>query len=363
MTASRITAVALVIAACVWIFSGYLFPHHSESNAASRAPEAAEKPFRVAVATANVEQHTGHISLSGRTEADKKVMIVARTNGIIVELKVRRGQHVNKDDVIAVLSDEAREAQVAQAQALFDQRKAEFEARRKLIEQGTLPRLDLNNLEAQFKAAQATLAAAQAERERGVIRAPWSGLITDVPGEVGQNLTVGKEIAQMVALDPMLAVVEVSERKLPGIDVGKSSEVRLITGRTVSGKVRYVSKTASATTRTYRVEVEMSNADGKIPDGITAEVSIPLTPEPAIRVPRSALTFSSAGQLGIRVVENGTVNFVRVTIVADDKDVMWVNGAKDGAQVIVQGQDFVRDGQRIEAVPVPASTAAAEAPR
>ncbi len=31
----------------------------------------------------------------------------------------------------------------------------------------------------------------------------------------------GKEIAQMVALDPMLAVVEVAERKLAGIKVGE----------------------------------------------------------------------------------------------------------------------------------------------
>lgn len=357
MNASRITAIGLVIAAVLWVFSGHLFPHGDETKAASRAPEAATKAFRVAVATANVEQHVGRMSLSGRTEADKKVMIVARTAGIIVDLKVRRGQLVKQGEVIAILSDEAREAQVAQARALFAQRKAEFEARRKLIEQGTLPRLDLNNLESQFKAAEAALAAAQAERERGMIAAPWSGLVTEVPAEIGQNLTVGKEIAQMVALDPMLAVVEVSERKLAGIDVGKRADVHLINGANVEGKVRYVSKTASSATRTYRVEVEMANPNGAIPDGITAEVSIPLAPQPAIRVPRSALTFSSAGELGVRIVESSIVKFVPVKIVADNQDEMWVNGVKDGAQVIVQGQDFVRDGQTVEAVSVPATTA------
>jgi len=358
MNASRIAAIGIVVAAAAWILSGHLFPHEDASNAASRPSEAvAEKPFRVAVASAKVEQHVGRLSLSGRTEADKKVMIVARTAGIIIDMRVRRGEHVKEGDVIAVLSDEAREAQVAQARALFDQRKAEFEARRKLIEKGTLPRLDLNNIEAQYKAAEAALAAAEAERARGVIKAPWAGLITEVPGEVGQNLTVGKEIAQMVALDPMLAVVEVSERKLTGIDLGKRADVHLISGQSVAGNVRYVSKTASAATRTYRVEVEMKNEDGAIPDGITAEVSIPLAPQPAIRVPRSALTFSSAGELGVRVVDAGIVKFVPVSIVADNSEVMWVNGVSDGTQVIVQGQDFVRDGQKVEAVPLPASTA------
>ena len=110
----------------------------------------------------------------------------------------------------------------------------------------------------------------------------------------------------MVALDPMLAVVEVSERKLAGIKVGDTAEVRLVTGETASGRIRFVAKTASPTTRTYRVEVEMPNPDGAIPDGITAEVSIPLAPVPATRVPRSALTFSSAGDLGVRAVDATT---------------------------------------------------------
>ena len=76
--------------------------------------------------------------LSGRTEADRKVTVVARTGGVLTELRVRRGDRVEKGDVIAVLSDEAREAQVAQALALVAQRKAELEAKRRLIESGTL---------------------------------------------------------------------------------------------------------------------------------------------------------------------------------------------------------------------------------
>ncbi len=360
MQASRLTAIGLVVAAVLWVLSGHLLPHGgNESNAASRAPEAAQsKAFRVSVINANVEDHVGRLNLSGRTEADKKVMIVARTSGILVDLKVQRGARVAKDAVIAILSDEAREAQVAQAQALFDQRSAEFEARRKLIEKGTLPRLDLNNLESQYRAAEAALAGAKAERERGTILAPWAGLVTDVPSELGMNLSPGKEIAQIVALDPMLAVVEASERKLAGLDVGKTADIRLIDGTIAQGRVRYVSKTASPTTRTYRVEVEMKNPDGKIPDGITAEVSIPLAAVPAMRVPRSALTFSSAGELGVRIVTSESiVKFVPVSLVADNKDEMFVKGIAPGSRIIVQGQDFVREGQRVEAIPYVANTA------
>jgi len=363
MKASRIAAVGLVAGAVLWMGSGHLFPPEPDhGNAAIRTSTAeTKKPFRVAVTAIAVVPHTRKLVLSGRTEADRKVTLTARAGGVITELKVRRGSRVKKDDVIAILSDEAREAQVVQARALFTQRKTELDAKRRLIDTGALPKLELVNLEAQFKAAEAALAAAEAERDRGVVRAPWDGIITDVPVDIGQAAFSfsGRDIAQLIKLDPMLAVVEVAERKLGGIHVGGTAEVRLVTGQTAQGRIRYVASMASPQIRTYRVEVEVPNADGAIPDGITAEVTLPMAAAPAARVPRSALTFSSAGDLGVRTVgDDDKVAFVPVGIVEDEQSFMWVSGLGDGAQVIVQGQDFVSEGQRVEAVSAGGSASA-----
>ena len=162
----------------------------------------------------------------------------------------------------------------------------------------------------------------------------------------------GREIAQIVALDPIVAVVEVAERKLAGIQVGEKVDIRLVTGQTATGKIRFVSKSASPSTRTYRVEVEAPNPKGEIPDGITAEVAIPLAAVEAAQVPRSALTFSSGGDIGVRTVnDQGVVAFVRVNVIEDDQNQMWVTGVPKGARVIVKGQDFVREGQKVDPVP------------
>jgi multidrug efflux system membrane fusion protein len=355
MKGSRITAIGLVAAAVLWIASGHFIPHESaESKAAVRPTETEPaRLFRVAVQTAELVPHSQKLVLSGRTEADRKVMATARTSGVISELKVRRGDRVKQGDLIAVLSDEAREAQVAQARAVVTQRRNEWEAKSRLIALGNFPRLEAGNVEAQLKIAEAQLAAAEAERDRGIVTAPWSGIVNDVPVELGQAAfsMAGKEIAQIIALDPMLAVVEVAERKLGGIKINDRAEVRLVTGQVVAGHVRFVSKMASPVTRTYRVEVEMANAKGEIPDGITAEVAIPMAPAPAARVPRSALTFSSAGDLGVRHVDDaGKVGFVPVSVIEDEQSFIWVGGIADRAKVIVQGQDFVREGQKVESV-------------
>jgi multidrug efflux system membrane fusion protein len=202
-------------------------------------------------------------------------------------------------------------------------------------------------------AAEATLAAALAELDRGFVRAPWAGIIHDVAAEVGGAAfsMAGREIATLVALDPMLAVVEVSERRLAGMKVGSVGSVKLVTGESMNGNIRFVAKTATKGTRTYRVEVELPNPDGAIPDGITAEVSIPVAAVQAARVPRSALTIASNGDIGVRAVgENGIVAFHRVSIAEDEQTYMWITGVPDGARVIVAGQDFVREGQVVEAV-------------
>jgi multidrug efflux system membrane fusion protein len=362
MIGSRITAVGLVAAAALWIASGHFMPHESaESRAALRTDtNETRKLFRVAVMQSSEAMHARKLAISGRTEADKRVTVTARTGGVLTELRVKRGTWVKEGDVIAVLSDDARAAQVTQAKALVTQRQAELDAKRRLIASGAMPKLDLVNLEAQLAAAEGALAAAEAERDRGIVRAPWTGVISELSVEVGQAAFSfqGRELGQLVALDPMLAVVEVAERKLAGVKIGDEAEVRLITGVSARGRVRHVAKTASQSTRTYRVEIEVPNPDISIPDGITAEVSLPLASVAATRVPRSALTIASNGNIGVRAVsQDNVVGFVPIAVVEDEQSSMWVTGIPDGTMVIVQGQDFVREGQKVETVPAADVTA------
>ncbi len=228
-----------------------------------------------------------------------KVTVTARTGGVLTELRVRRGARVKKGDVIAVLSDDAREAAGrAGGSAWSIQRQTELEAKRKLIANGTLPKLELVNLEAQLKAAEAALAVAEAERDRGVVRAPWSGIVHDVAVEVGHAAFSMLRPRDRDRSSRSIRCWRWSRCPSASSPASRSATRRRCgssPARRASGKIRFVAKTASQTTRTYRVEVELPNPDGAIPDGITAEVAIPLAPVAATRVPRSALTFSSTG--------------------------------------------------------------------
>ena len=186
MEARHFAALGIVGAAGLWIASGHFLPHEPAAGHAKvrTAEDPSKKPFRVAVIRTTEVPHSRRLVISGRTEADKRVVLTARAAGVVTDLRIKRGTAVQKDDIVAILSHEAREAQVAQAQAVVAQKRTELDAKRQLILTGSIPRLQLVDMESQLKAAEAALASAEAERDRGVVRAPWSGV---VPGRRGRS--------------------------------------------------------------------------------------------------------------------------------------------------------------------------------
>ena len=52
----------------------------------------------------------------------------------------------------------------------------------------------------------------------------------------------------------------------------------------------YISSTADPATRSFPVEIEIPNADGKVRDGITAEATVNVGTAPAHLLPQSVLT-------------------------------------------------------------------------
>ncbi len=235
MKFARFTAFGVILLTALWIGSGYL-RSSTPTPPPARMAEAERPPFRVLVESVKLEQHARRLGLTGRTQSDQRVLVSARTNGIVKRLAVKRGALVQPGDLIAELSDEAREAKVAEAKARLAQRAAELDARQQLAQRGNFPTLNLEQLRAEKEAAEASLATAEAELARTRITAPISGIVNDMPVEIGQGLVMGTTIADLIAPDPMLAVVEVPERRLAGLRLGDPATLKLVTGETREGK-------------------------------------------------------------------------------------------------------------------------------
>lgn len=359
---NKFVALVVLVGFAAWMGTGkFSSVGSAASEAATPAPKAEEEskaPARtVGVVVAPHVQHARAIRVSGHTEADKRAILAVRVMGIIEELPVRQGQHVKRGDLIMRLDAEDKQAAVAMAETLVAQRQAEFDAAERLVKTGNTPKLQLDQARASLSAAKAQLQTAQAELARNEIYAPFNGVIDRVPVEDGSAIMAGGEVATLINLDPLLAIGEVGERDLQYLQLGSEADIRLVTGETVKGKLRYISRDASAATRTFRIEVAIPNEDKRLPAGMTAEITLWSEPVDAVVLPRSVVTLSNDGDLGIRYVDkDNKVAFQPIDLIDDTTTGLVLAGIPADARIIIAGQELVTEGDLVNPVEADAET-------
>lgn len=352
----KLAALAVLIGFAAWVATGEFSSVGSAQNEAPAAPqESAEQPpapiRTVAVVQPPRIQHARAIRVSGQTEADKRAVLATRAAGVIGELPVKKGDFVKKGDIVLELDAEEKVAAVEMAKALLAQRQAEWEAAQRLAKTGNTPKLQLDNAFSALASAKSALKAAEAILDRNIVRAPFDGLVDRVSVELGSSVGEMAEVATIIALDPIVAKGEISERDLRYIRIGDRAEALLVNGETVQGTIRYISRDASAQTRTFPIEVAINNADGNIPAGMTAEITVEAESTDAVVLPRSVVTLSGSGDLGIRAVDKDSkVVFFPIDLVDDTPKGLVLAGIPADARIIVAGQDLVIEGETVKAV-------------
>lgn len=352
----KFAAILVLVGFAAWVATGTFSSVGSASDAAAeRKAEAAEKPKEplrtVAVITPPRDTHARAIRISGLTEADKRAVLATRVGGVIAKLPLKQGEHVKAGDLIMMLDAEEKVAAVDTAKQLVAQRQAEMDAATRLARSGNLAKLQLDTARSNLASAKSQLEAAQADLARNEVKAPFDGVIDRIPVEIGSNLMQGGEVATILKLDPVVARGEISERDLRFVKPGDAADVRLVNGETVKGTLRYISRDASSATRTFRVEVAIPNADGAIPAGMTAEITLKAAPTDAVELPRSVVTLSGSGDLGIRAVDkDNKVVFFPIDLVDDTPKGLVLAGIPADARVIVAGQELVTDGAEVQPV-------------
>jgi multidrug efflux system membrane fusion protein len=356
----KLAAIVVLIGFAAWVATGEFSAVGSASGAdKAKTGQTPGQPKAEAKAPARIvkvvvpprSEHARAIRIAGLTEADKRAVLATRVAGVIAELPVKQGQRVKAGELILMLDAEDKVATVANAEALLAQRQAELEAAERLAKSGNLPKLQLDTARSNLAAAQSQLETAQAELDRNEVKAPFDGVVDRVPVELGSAVMQGGEVATVLALDPVIARGEVSERDLGYLKVGDKASVRLVSGQTVEGTVRYISRDASSATRTFRVEIAIPNADGAIPAGMTAEITLSAQPTDAVMLPRSVVTLGDKGDLGIRAVDKANkVVFYPIDLVDDTPKGLVLGGIPADARVIVAGQELVAEGDVVQPV-------------
>lgn len=305
---------------------------------------------KVVVQRSTASELDSAVILRGQSEAARTVQVAAETGGRVISEPLRKGAYVDAGQVLCELDAGTRSAALAQASAAVAEAEVALNNATKLAEGGFASETGVLRAEAALEAARAALAQSENDIDNLKVTAPFAGLLESDTAELGSLMQGGSLCATIIQLDPMKLVAYAPEAQVDRIEVGTLAGARFLTGKEVSGRVTFLSRSADPATRTFRVEIEVPNTDFAIRDGQTVEMAIRADGKSAHLVAQSSLTLNDEGLLGLRLVDDESkVDFVPVEVIRDSTDGVWVAGLPEAANIITVGQEYVRDGVQVEA--------------
>lgn len=348
MKLSTSVKIALAIAAATVLYFAARTLLNGGGGANGAAEAAQETLFTVVATPLRPLEWRDEVTISGRTEALRKIMVRSEVSGVVEATPTEPGAFVEAGAVLCRLREDARAAALDEAEAALAKAELDYRAAVELAKDGYRSQTAVAAAKAALDQARAARERAALAVERTRIVAPFSGVFDRREVETGDFMNVGDACGLLIGAEPFLVVGAVSEKDVAKIAPGDKGVASLVTGETVEGAVRLVGKTADPATRTFRVELEVPNPKGALRDGVTASFTVFVGRREAHLAPRSALSLDDNGRIGVRVLEPGDiVTFKPVTLLGETPEGVWVGGLEGEIDLIVRGHEYVREGQKV----------------
>lgn len=344
-----------------------------ESKAGAPAAAPAGPPVTAALVISRPITETQEFS--GRLEAVEKVDIRARVGGFVTSVNFQPGSLVKKGDVLFVIDTRPFQAEVSRAEAAASSARAKAElaklelvrAERLLADKAIAQRefeekaSGMKELDANVRAAQATLEAARLNLGYARITAPISGRVSKAEVTPGNLVDGSVVLTSVVSSNPIYATFDGDEetylrvgpvsRQGPPVTVrvGLANE----TGFPHQGKLEFVDNQLDARTGSVRMRATFDNPDNQLVPGLFARVQLGGGAAPAkdtILISDRAVGTDQNRKFVYVIKADSTAEYRTVTLgpVFDGLRVVR-SGIKPGEKIVVNGLQRVQPGAPVTA--------------
>ncbi|PCJ40706.1 MAG: hypothetical protein COA71_10725 [SAR86 cluster bacterium] len=348
MNKSTGIAFGVCVALVLWMASGMLMGGGELSDVVTNDNDnVIDNRVLVEVTDMLAEEVTSYIIANGSARPDREVLLRAETSGQIDSILVNEGSYVDAGSVIMRIKMDDRAIREEQASINLQEKQRLYEAQVNLHERGFVSTSELDTALTQLKLAEVELERIHLEIEKTYIRAPFGGYIEENIVDLGEYVGLGNELTRIVDNDPLVVNTYVSQNDVEFLALGVEAKVELVNGRQTVGQIRYISPRANEATRTFRVEIAVSNTEG-LRAGSSVTARIPRQQVTAHYLSAGLLTLNEEGDIGIKTVNlEGVVEFYLVKIELSDANGMWISGLPERARVITIGQGFAGIGEAV----------------
>jgi RND family efflux transporter MFP subunit len=338
-------------------------------------------PVHVVTAEAVAGGGSGGLDATGYVVARRQATLSAKILGKLVEVNVEEGQHVDSGQIVARLDDSnyaaalrQAQAQAAQARANLSDQEGIFERYRRLHAENAIStdafetqRLTYDMARTQLDVANAATALAQTYENDTVIRAPYTGVVTDKAAQIGEIVAPAAAgggftrtgIATIVDMDSLEVEVDVSEDYIDRVQPGGEARIRLdaYPDWNIPGTVIAIIPTADESKGTVKVRIAIHAKDARILPQMGARVAFLGLPgaagaSHATRVPADAVKAMGDTGTVYRVAGDNSVEELQVRLGARIAGTVTIlSGIAPGNRLAAGNLAQLKDGARIWPLP------------
>lgn len=285
--------------------------------------------------------------------------ISAQMANRIKAIYVDEGVRVGKGQKLVVLDDvntTQYELAVNNAKAALRNAQTNYDRAVELLKIGGGTQQSVDQMEVTLVNARNSVA--QAERtlrnamENTVLTSPIDGVVTARNYDPG-DMTGAQPILTVARVNPVKVVINVNESQIAKLKKGMPVDLTFNTygDEVFKGTVSLVMPTVDATSRTVGVEINLPNPDARVLPGMFSRATISFGNSSHVVVPdRAVVKQQGSGDHYVYVYNNdGTVSFNKVELGQRlDTSYELISGVPSGAQVVVEGQNGLTDGKKVQ---------------
>lgn len=341
-----------------------LRPSGEGSGAASSTSTTADPDAAtVQVGRIGTEELEFTVTGAGSVTPQRQVTASAEIAARVIETSVSEGQRVSPREVLVRLDDAQIRLQLQEARSAVSSEqvqiaRADYERKQRLFDDGAATRsaLDMarNNylsLESAWKSGQARIAQLNEQAAKTRIRSAISGTVARVLVDPGEFVGPGTPVVILENMEEVLVRLEVSDREVvrlrPLQVVEATSDA--YPGRVFQGVIETIGSSADPVTRAFQVEARIGNPDGSLRSGMITTIRVLLEKRSCLVVPEEALVDDRGDSARVFLVQSGIARMVTVGLGNRiDRKVELKSGLEEGDEIVLYGQDQIRDGQRVE---------------
>jgi len=297
----------------------------------------------------------------GSLRSAESIVLRPEIAGRVQSIHFADGQQVAAGALLVSLDDALVRADLNEANANLANSRRAYGRAQELVAKQLISKADLDKAQAALGVDQARAASAQTRLSKSQIRAPFGGAIGLKQVSVGDYVEAGKDLVELVRLDPLEIELRAPETAMSSLAVGQKVlfGVDAFPEQRFTATVVAISPIVELGGRSVALRARFDNSDGKLRPGMSARVQVELdTNAKALMVPEQAIV-PMGEQKNVYTVVQGKAKLVPVTIGMRRPGFVEVtSGVKDGDEVVVSGIQKIGDGAPVAAKPFAADAAA-----